>query len=81
MPYELGRLRGGVGRGPERLLELGGAEALRASGARIETELIGLSQPFDNEVDASFELIRLVAERVHRRARHRDQQRRHRRSR
>ena len=64
MPYELGRLRGGVGRGPERLLELGGAEALRASGARIETELIELSQPFDNEVDASFELIRLVAERV-----------------
>jgi arginase len=64
MPYELGRLRGGVGRGPERLLELGGADALTASGARIETELIELSEPFDNEVDASFELIRLVAERV-----------------
>ncbi len=64
MPYELGQLRGGVGRGPERLLELGGAEALAASGARIETELIELSQPFDNEIDASFELIRLVAERV-----------------
>jgi arginase len=64
MPYELGQLRGGVGRGPERLLELGGAEALAASEARIETELIELSQPFDNEIDASFELIRLVAERV-----------------
>jgi len=64
MPYELGQLRGGVGRGPERLLELGGAEALAGSGARIETELIELSQPFDNEIDASFELIRLVAERV-----------------
>jgi arginase len=66
MPYELGALRGGVGRGPERLLELGGADALAASGARIETELIELEQPsaFDNEVDACFELIRLVAERV-----------------
>jgi arginase len=64
MPYELGALRGGVGRGPERLLELGGADALAASGARIETELIELSQPFDNEIDACFELIRLVAERV-----------------
>jgi arginase len=66
MPYELGALRGGVGRGPERLLELGGADALAASGARIETELIEFEQPyaFDNEVDACFELIRLVAERV-----------------
>jgi arginase len=64
MPYELGRLRGGVGRGPEHLLELGGVEALAAAGARVETELVELSQPFDNEIDASFELIRLVAERV-----------------
>jgi arginase len=64
MPYELGRLRGGVGRGPERLLGLGAADALAAAGARVEAELVELSQPFDNEIDASFELIRLVAERV-----------------
>ena len=64
VPYELGRLRGGVGRGPERLLELGGAEALAAGGAAVETELIELDRAFSNEIDASFELIRLLAGRV-----------------
>ena len=63
MPYELGRLRGESAAGPSACSS-GGADALTASGARIETEMIELSEPFDNEVDASFELIRLVAERV-----------------
>jgi arginase len=64
VPYELGRLRDGVGRGPERLLELGAEEALAASGARVETELIELSDVFSNEIDASFALIRRIAELV-----------------
>ena len=64
MPYELGRLRDGVGLGPERLLELGAAEALGAEGGRVQTELVQLAEEEDNEVDASFALIRLVAERV-----------------
>ena len=37
MPYELGRLRDGVGRGPERLLEAGAVEALGSAGATGET--------------------------------------------
>ena len=64
MPYELGELRGGVGRGPERLLECGAEEALGAEGATVQTEILELEEEFDNEVDASFELIRLISKRV-----------------
>lgn len=69
VPYELARLRIGVGRGPERLLELGAEKALARSGARVETEVIELEGDFStlsggNEVDASFDLIRMVARRV-----------------
>ena len=64
MPYELARLRGGVGRGPERLLEHGIEDALRACGARVSTELVELDDDFSNEIDAGFELIRRVSDRV-----------------
>ena len=64
VPYELGRLRDGVGLGPEALLEGGAAEALAAAGAEVETELIELDQRFDNEVDATFALAAKLAERV-----------------
>jgi arginase len=64
MPYEVGRLRDGLGRGPERLLELGAADALARHGGRVRTELVELPEEQRNEVDAGFELIRLVAERV-----------------
>jgi arginase len=64
VPYELGRLRDGVGLGPERLLEAGAESALAAAGARVETELIELKERSDNEIDDSFALIRLVSERV-----------------
>lgn len=64
MPYELGELRGGVGRGPERLLELGAAKPLSASGAEVETEVVELSRPPYNDIDDGFELIGLVADRV-----------------
>lgn len=64
VPYELNRLRYGVGRGPERLLEAGAAEALRTSGATVETELLELADDFSGETAACFALIREVRERV-----------------
>jgi arginase len=68
VPYELGRLRDGVGCGPERLLELGAEAALGSNGAIVETDVIELDARFGatgrGEGDAAFELIRLVAERV-----------------
>jgi hypothetical protein len=57
VPYELGALRQGVGRGPERLLERGAEEALRAPGAELRTEVLEIEGDFDNEVDACFELM------------------------
>ena len=64
VPYELGRLRDGVGLGPERLLERGAAEALAAHGAAVETTLIELDEPDDNEIDTSFQVIGRLAEAV-----------------
>jgi arginase len=64
VPYELGRLRDGVGLGPERLLEHGAAESLGARGAAIETVLVELDELDDNEVDTSFAIIGRVAEAV-----------------
>jgi hypothetical protein len=51
MPYEVGRLREGVGRGPEHLLEQGAEAALASGGATVTTELVELDAPADNEVD------------------------------
>ena len=68
VPYELGRLRDGVGCGPEHLLEGGAAVALASAGADVRTELIELEPRFAatglGEADAAFELIRLVMDRV-----------------
>ncbi len=68
VPYELGRLRDGVGRGPEHLLECGAITALVSHGADVHTELIELEARYSatglGEGDAAVELIRLVSERV-----------------
>jgi arginase len=68
VPYELGRLREGVGRGPERLLEFGAEDALASAGATVRTEIIELDERYgasgSGDVDAAFELIRLVSDRV-----------------
>jgi len=68
VPYELGRLRDGVGRGPEHLLAAGADVALGAHGARVRRELIELDPRFlttgMGEEDATFELIRRVADSV-----------------
>jgi arginase len=68
VPYELGRLREGVGCGPERLLEFGAEDALASAGAIVRAEMIELDGRYGasgrGDVDAAFELIRLVSERV-----------------
>jgi arginase len=64
MPYELGRLRDGVGRGPEQLLEAGAVEALGSGGAAVETETLEFEGRFSSEVNTSFDLMRQVSERV-----------------
>jgi arginase len=64
VPYELGGLRYGVGRGPERLLERGAQEQLAASGAAVRQETLELRERHSNEVAASFELMRMVSARV-----------------
>ena len=60
VPYELGRLRDGVGRGPERLLEAGAAEALGSAGGAVETETVEFQGRFSSEVNTSFDLMRQV---------------------
>jgi arginase len=64
-PFDSG-LRGvRMGRGPDRLLELGLADRLRASGARVEVcRVAPPADVFPSETRMAFELQRLVAERV-----------------
>jgi arginase len=69
VPYEIGRLRKGVGRGPERLLEAGAEEALAAAGAPVAREVIELDWDFNErsgsgEDAAAFELMGKLSERV-----------------
>ncbi len=64
MPYELGRLREGVGRGPEHLLEQGAEDALRSAGAEVETDVLEFTGRYSSEVNTSFDLIGQVSERV-----------------
>ena len=64
MPYELGRHREGVGRGPEHLLEAGAERALGSQGANVRTELLEFEGTYSSEVNTSFDLIRQVSERV-----------------
>lgn len=68
VPYELGRLRQGVGCGPEHLLVHGAVAALESKDADVRCHTIELDPHFTStgygEADAAFELIRLVAEQV-----------------
>ncbi len=64
MPYELGRLRDGVGRGPERLLELGAEDALGAAGAEVGTDVLEFTGRYSSEVNTSFDLIAQMSDRV-----------------
>ena len=69
VPYEMGRLRKGVGRGPERLLEAGAEDALADGRAPVGSELVELDWDFNErsgsgEDAASFELMGKVSNRV-----------------
>jgi arginase len=64
VPYELDRLRRGMGRGPERLLEAGAEDALASAGATVRTETLELDREYSNEILGCFELIKLIAARV-----------------
>jgi arginase len=68
VPYELGRLRQGVGRGPEHLLNHGAEAALATNGARVHTRLVKIEDRFAatglGEADAGFEIMRHVADAV-----------------
>ena len=70
VPYELGRLREGVGRGADALLEGGAEAALASAGGSVRTSVIGLDDRWASsghgDVDASFALIRSVADGVRR---------------
>jgi arginase len=64
VPYELDRLRRGVGRGPEQLLEAGAEKVLASAGATVRTETLELDREYSNEILGCFELIKLIAARV-----------------
>ncbi len=68
VPYELGRLREGVGCGPEVVLAHGAVDALAAEGASVRVEVIEIDDWWGasgtDEVGAAFALVRLVADRV-----------------
>ena len=70
VPYELGRLREGVGNGPGHLLAHGAADALASAGATVTVREVELDERFlasgSGEGDAGFELMRLVADEVRR---------------
>ena len=71
VPYEVGALRMGVGRGPERLIEAGAQEALGSEGAEVSVETIELQEDLRDrsgasEAKAAFELIGLVSNAVQR---------------
>src|SRR6478736_1070588 len=69
VPYEVGAIRMGVGRGPERLLDAGAEAALESHGADVRVEMVELHEHRRDESGASeagagFELIQLVADHV-----------------
>src|SRR5262245_90330 len=71
VPYEVGAVRMGVGRGPDLLLEAGAAAALSSRGAEVRHEVIELGghrrdESGAAEAGAAFELIGLIASRVRR---------------
>ena len=64
VPYEVGALRMGVGRGPERLIEAGAQEALGSEGAKVSVETIELQEDLRDrsgasEAKAAFEALHL----------------------
>lgn len=63
VPYDSGRRGWRMGRGPERLLEAGLEDALRAGGHRVDSEWVEV-EGSGTEVATTFQLARALAERV-----------------
>jgi arginase len=66
LPYEVGALRAGVGRGPDRLLEAGAVEALSSHGAEVSLQTIELEDDLRgrsgaSEAKSAFELMELLS--------------------
>jgi arginase len=64
VPYHLGHEGIGMGAGPDALVEAGLADALESDGHEVELVRVGRDGRSTNEVAASFEVLRAVAERV-----------------
>jgi arginase len=65
VPYDSGHYRARMGRGPEQLFESGFEPLLRRLGHKLVCEEIKVSGPHTAEISTTFELCRLVANRVH----------------
>jgi arginase len=68
VPYHLGHERIGMGAGPDQLVEAGAAETLAGAGHDVEVVRVRRRNGETNEVGASFEVVRRVAEAVARAA-------------
>lgn len=64
VPYHLGHEGVGMGAGPDRLVEAGAAEELASAGHDVDVVRVGRRNGETNEVGASFEVVRGVAEAV-----------------
>ena len=64
VPYHLGHEGVGMGAGPARLLEAGAVEELVTAGHEVEVVRVARRNGETNEVGASFEVVRRVAEAV-----------------
>jgi arginase len=64
VPYHLGREGVGMGAGPDRLVEAGAVEELERGGHEVEVIRIRRQNGETNEIGASFEVVRRVAETV-----------------
>ncbi len=64
VPYDSGLRSVRMGHGPEHLLEIGIVEALERSNADVSVHMIEPTEVFPSEIKVSFEIQRLVAERV-----------------
>ena len=64
VPYHLGHEGVGMGAGPERLAETGAVEALTSAGHEVELVRVHRRNNETNEIGASFEVVRGVADAV-----------------
>jgi arginase len=64
VPYHLGHEGVGMGAGPDRLVDAGAVEELTSAGHDVDVVRIGRRNGETNEIGASFEVVRRVAETV-----------------